>query len=326
VTNQTSYSNVRTEGESYFTEFNNGTQVTPFLPFTFLGIQTISNSTDAEIRFAKWLSVHAGYDYDDRRIRSIEGGNSLGQPPTASTPIEQTNRLHAGVLGFRFKPFKPVTVSLDGEVGRQSKPFYPISDGNYQVFRGRIEYKRKAFRVGAFAKTNYNINSDALTSYASRSRQYGIDGSWTASDWFSIDGGYGKLHLNTLGGIDYFVGFTDISGESSYYVSNIHTANLGARFSIRKRADFYAGYSHVQDVGDGRATPFGSKVYSVLPAFQAAQTFPLRYLSPQVRLSVKLNQRLRWNVGYQYYGYKEEFSTLQNYRVHTGYSSLSWSF
>ena len=81
-------------------------------------------------------------------------------------------------------------------------------------------------------------------------------------------------------------------GESSYYVSNIHSANLGARFTFLKRADLYAGYSHVQDVGDGRATPVGAGVDSTLAALEAVQTFPLRYLSPQVRLSIRITPKL----------------------------------
>ena len=61
-------------------------------------------------------------------------------------------------------------------------------------------------------------------------------------------------------------------------------------------------------------------------AFAAAQTFPLRFESPQARLSIRINKQLRWNAGYQYYGYNEQFSALQNFRAHTGYSSLSWAF
>jgi len=68
----------------------------------------------------------------------------------------------------------------------------------------------------------------------------------------------------------------------------------------------------------------------VLPSSQAsliaAQTFPLRYLSPQGRISLRINEKLRWNAGYQNYGYHEDFSALQNYRAHTGYSSVLWSF
>jgi len=325
-TNQTSFSNIRMIGDSYFAQIENGTVVSPVLPFQYLGIQTFANTTDLILHPTKWFSIHGGFEYSDRHIGSVEGQSNLGDPAPNQPAIEQSNQLKAGTLGFRLKPIKPLTISVDAEVGRENKPIYPISDGNYQAFRARVEYKQKLFRLGAYAKSDYNINSDMLTSFASHARQYGADGSWVPRSWFSIDASYTKLHLNTLGGINYFALGTDVTGESSYYVSNIHSANLGARFTILKRADIYAGYSHVQDVGDGRATPDGAGIYSALPPFQAAQTFPLRYLSPQVRLSVRITPKLRWNIGYQYYGYREQFSAAQDYRANTGFSSLAFSF
>ncbi len=69
-----------------------------------------------------------------------------------------------------------------------------------------------------------------------------------------------------------------------------------------------------------------STIYTSNPAFLAAQTFPLRYLSPQGKLSFKITEKIRWNAGYQYYGYSESFSSLQDYRAHTGYTSIAWSF
>jgi hypothetical protein len=326
LTNQTSFANIRMIGDSYFTEISNGSVVSPTLPFEYLGIQTFANTTDAMVHPTKWFSFHGGFEYSDRHIGSVQGQSNLGDPTPNQPAIEQSNQLRAGTLGFRLKPIKPLTISVDGEVGRASKPIYPISDGNYQAFRARAEYKMKLFRVGAYAKSDYNINSDILTSFASHARQYGVDGSWVPTSWFSVDASYTKLHLNTLGGINYFAGGVDVTGESSYYVSNIHSLNLGARFTLLKRVDLYAGYSHVQDVGDGRANAVGAGVYSALPAFQAAQTFPLRYLSPQVRVSVRITPKLRWNAGYQYYGYREQFSAAQDYRANTGYSSLAFSF
>ena len=136
------------------------------------------------------------------------------------------------------------------------------------------------------------------------------------------------MHLDSLGGISYFANRVLVVGDQSYYVSNIQTATLNTHFTIRKRADVLIGFSYVQDFGDGRSNPLVSPVTApnVPAAFLAAQTFPLRYLSPQARISIPIRPRIRWNVGYQYYGYNEEFSTLQNFRANTGYSSISWSF
>jgi hypothetical protein len=326
LTNQTSFSNIRMIGDSYFTEIENGSVVSPTLPFQYLGIQTFANTTDVMFHPTKWFSIHGGFEYSDRHIESVQGQSNLGDPAPDQPAYNQSNQLKAGTLGFRLKPIKPLTISVDGEVGRENHPIYPISDGNYQAFRARAEYKLKLFRVGAYAKSDYNVNSDMLTSYASHARQYGADGSWVPRSWFSIDASYAKLHLNTLGGINYFAAGVNVTGESSYYLSNIHSANLGVHFTLLKRADLYAGYSHVQDVGDGRATPAGAGLYSALPVLEAAQTFPLRYLSPQVRLSIRITPKLRWNAGYQYYGYREQFSAAQDYRANTGFSSLAFSF
>jgi len=52
----------------------------------------------------------------------------------------------------------------------------------------------------------------------------------------------------------------------------------------------------------------------------------VRFLSPQARLSIRISRQMRWNAGYQYYGYDEQFTALQNFRANTGYSSISWSF
>jgi hypothetical protein len=220
-----------------------------------------------------------------------------------------------------------LTLTFDGGLGHANKPIYPISEKAYHALRARAEFKLKQFRASAYARSDYNTNSVSLSSFASHTRQYGVDASWVPSDWFAIDAGYSKLHLDSLGGLSYFINTALINSTESYYVSNLHTATLAAHFMIRKRADVSVGYSHVQDVGDGRSTPTGAGTqFATLPAFIAAQTFPLRFVSPLARVSIRLTDRVRWNAGYQYYGYRENFSTLQNYRANTGYSSVSWSF
>lgn len=326
VTNETSVYNIRMSGSSYFEQYTNGSPITPILFFNYLGIRTISNTTDIQVRPKSWFSVHAGYTYDDRRIASAADANLITTGLQLIPPIDQSNVLHAGTLGFRLKPSKSITLSFDGDLGHANKPIYPISDKDYHALRARAEYKHKQFRLSGYARSDYNTNSISLSSFASHSRQYGADVSWVPKDWFALDAGYSKLHLDTLGGLSYFIDNALVTGTDSYYVSNLHTGTLAAHFTVRKRADLSIGYSHIQDLGDGRATPLGSGAYASNPSFLAAQTFPLRFVSPQARLSIRLTNRLRWNAGYQYYGYREDFSSLQDYLANTGYSSVSWSF
>ncbi|MGH9581340.1 MAG: hypothetical protein ACRD4O_00195, partial [Bryobacteraceae bacterium] len=136
---------------------------------------------------------------------------------------------------------------------------------------------------------------------------------------------YSKSHLDTLGGIAFFAQSQLFKNQLSYYVSNIHAATFTVRLNL-KRADFDLGYSLIQDTGDGRPAAISTIVGPNLTAFQTAQTFPLKFQSPLARLSIRISEKVRWNVGYQYFGYHENFFAGENYLANTGYTSLLWSF
>jgi hypothetical protein len=322
---QTSLYNIRMVGDSYFEQYTNSVPITPIYVFNFLGIQTVASSADVQYRWRPWLTIHGGYVFSDRRINSVASAG-VAAPPPGQAPIGQTNKLNAGTLGFRLKPWRYLTILGDGEIGSANKPIYPISEKAYHTLNGRVEYRRKALRLATKAGIDYNVNSVSLTSFASQARQYSVDGSWIPKNWFSMDLSWGKLHLNTLGGIAFFVNQLPVNADS-YYVSNIQTVSASTHFVVRKHADILVGLSYVQDFGDGRSNPLVSPVTANLPpAFIEAQTFPLRFISPLARLSLPIRPRVRWNLGYQYYGYREQFSSVQNYLANTGYTSISWSF
>lgn len=321
ITNQTSFHSTRMDGDSTFTEINNATLNTTLVNFQYLGIRAITNTTDVNYQWNNWASVYGGYQFSNRRIRSTEQTVFAGFPD--SVQAEQENTVHAGLFGVRLRPAKPLTIRLDAEAGRADRPFYPISEKNYQAFGGRVQYKAKSLVLSAAVRTNYNTNSVSLSAYSSRSRNYSFDASWAPREWFSFDAGYNKIHLNTTSGIAYFLQ-GDLVNGNSVYVSNIHAVNVGARFNVKKRAEIYVGYNRVQDLGDGRSI-VSTFLLSPDP-FYLAQTFPLSFDSPLARLSIKLTPKLRWNAGYQYYRYNEEFFDRQNYKAHTGFTSVTWAF
>jgi len=321
VTNQTSFNSTRMDGDSTFTQINNATLSTTLVNFQYLGIRAITNTTDVNYQWNKWASLYGGYQFSNRRIRSTEQTVFAGFPD--SVKAEQENTTHAGLFGVRLRPAKALTIRLDAEVGRADHLFYPISEKNYQAFGGRVQYKAKSLLLSAAVRTNYNTNSVSLSAYSSHSRNYSADASWTPREWFSLDAGYSKLHLNTAGGIAYFLQ-GDLVNGTSIYISNIHAVNAGARFNVKRRADIYVGFNRVQDLGDGRSLT--SSFLLAPDAFSLAQTFPLSFTSPLARLSVRLTPKLRWNAGYQYYRYNEDFFDRQNYRAHTGFTSVTWAF
>jgi hypothetical protein len=323
IASRTSFYNVRTEGNSAYLQYNNSTQSADFVYFQFLGIRTFETDLDAQYEMSSRFDVHGGYAYSDRRISASPQFAFAGV--TNPTPFTQTNLLHSGDLGFRLRPVSGLTISLDAELGRANRPFTPKSERDYIALAGRVEYKWKTLRLLASTNTAYNANSVTLSSYSSHARTYSGSASWDPRSSFGFDASYSKLHVDTLGGIAFFANAQFLPGQLSYFVSNLHTATVSVRYSYR-RADLYLSYSRVQDTGDGRSAPADTSIGPPIPAFQTAQTFPLRFHSPSARLSFRIGERLRWNLGYQYYGYHEDFFRGENYIANTGYTKLLWSF
>jgi len=330
VVNNTSVDNTRIDGTSDYAQYNLATQTADFISFRYLGLRTIANATDLHYRLKSWLSFYGGYHYSERRIEDIEDYAVPG--PFSGAMYEQANHLHTGLLGVRVKPMKAMTINLESEIGRADHPFTPVSEGNYLALGGRFEYRLKKLTLGANYKENYNNNSVTLSAYSAHARNYSANASWTPRDWFMLDATYSKLHLDSLSGIVFFAGPEAASALTSnqVYISNIHAANLLARFVIARRVDLYLGYTITLDTGDGRgsAAPPGATDPTTL-IFAPVQTFPLDYQAPLARLSIRLREKLRWNAGWQYYNYHEQFgleSFYQGYHANTGYTSVTWSF
>lgn len=324
LTNGTSVYNVRTLGNSFFSQVDNVTGAVTFLNYNYLGIRTIANDTNLNYQISPVWGLTAGYHYTDRLIQSVE--QTLFAGKVFTIPSQQTNVLNSGDVGLRVKPWKPVTVLVSGEIGRADRPFTPKADKDYHVLNGRFQYKVKQVQFTAAANANYNVNSNSLTAFSSQARTYSFAGSWTRGRWLTLDAGITRLHIYTVGGIEYFLNQQLAPPQDSVYLSNINTGYFGARIALRNRADLYLGYTRVQDLGDGRGSAQGPGIGSPLALFQVVQTFPMAYQSPVLRVSVRIREKLRWNAGYQYYGYRQDFFFGQDYRAHTGFTSLSLSF
>jgi hypothetical protein len=313
IVNSSSIYNVRMSGDATITQLNFSPGPPTSVNYQYLGIRTFANETDLNYQFSPLFGTFAAYQYSDRRIRSIELFDSF---PLSG---DQTDHLNDGRLGFRFRPVRPLSIIVSGEIGRSSRPFYPIAPRDYHTLNARVQYRSKALLLSGGAQSDYGFNSVSLSSFSSQSRKYFVNGSWDPRSWLAFDGSFNRTHLYTVGGIAYFANQQLIQGQSSIYLSNLNTVTAGVRFAIGKRADIYAAYVRSQDLGDGRVA---------LPSdiFQAAQTYPMTYQSPFGRLSLRINERLRWNAGYQYYGFRADFYRDRDFRASTGYTSLTWSF
>lgn len=324
LVNSTSFYNVRMNGNAQLTQFDNGSFSFNTVNFQYLGIRTYANETDLNYQFSPLFGAFAGYEYSNREIGSIQEVQVLRFP--SAVVGDQTNHLNDARLGLRLRPAKPLSVLVSGELGKASRPLTPVADRNYHVLNGRIQYRTKPLLMTVGAQSDYRFNSVTLSSYSSQSRKYFADGTWTVRPWLSFDGSFSRSHLYTVGGIAYFATFQFVQGEQSIYISNLDTTTVGIHYSAGKRADIYAGYVRTQDLGDGRSQVQGTIGGSANPLFLAAQTFPMTFESPLARVSVRISEKVRWNAGFQYYGYRANFYTARDFRANTGYTSLTWSF
>jgi len=328
VVNNTSVHNTRIVGESNFTEFDNGTGQSASVNFEYMGVRTVANATDINYRVAPWIGFFAGYHYSDRLITTIDGGAVTG--PLEDFTYGRSDHMNSGILGVQLRPIKPLTIRLDGEVGTDNQPLTPISERNYHTLGGRADYRTRKLQLSASYSQVYNVNSPSpLTPFSSHSRDYSANASWSPKDRFSIDASYTKLHLDTVSGLAFFADSL-LQTFPTIYISNIHAANLGAHFGLAPRVNLYVGYSITKDTGDGRGSAVQPDTSgAVQTLFNSVETYPLTYQSPLARLSIRITPKIRWNAGWQFYNYREEFglvSFLQNYRAHTGYTSVLWSF
>lgn len=315
--NSASFYSVRTSGDAQFTQLDNSVESFAALNYQFLGIRTISNETDLNYQFSPAIGAFAGYEYSERVIRSQQQTTVLGT--VFPLPGRQTNHQNDGRIGLRVRPLKPLSILVSAEIGRGTHPFTPIAERDYHALNGRIQYRSKSLLLSAGAESDYRFNSVTLSSYSSRSRKYFADGSWNLPPGLAVNASFSRAHLDSMGGIAYFQNLQFIEGEQSIYISNLNTVTAGIQYNAGRRATLYAAYIRSQDLGDGR---------SRLPdsLFAAAQTFPMTFESPLARISFRLAEKLRWNAGYQYYGYRARFYPSRNFRANTGYTSLTWSF
>ena len=342
VANHTAFHNFRMEGNGRYSELDNGTLDFAQTNFGLLGIRTIVNSTDIQVRPHQRFSTFGGYAFSTRRVRSVEQVAFAEAPEQVAA--EQENRLHSVRAGIRFDPMiakdQNLFVVLDGELGRADRPFYPTSERNYHALGGRIQYRhrRSGWTLSAHSRANYNFNSASLLSHSSRSRIYAADVSYMPPGGrFSVDAGYSKLHQDTLTGIAYFYN-RRLTTDRSAYGSNIHSGHALIRMPLGELVAFTLGYTRVQDRGDASrpalARPFvpGLPTPVLEPGQLAISSWPLSFESPMARLTIQPPRRwgalnaFRWNIGYQFYRYGEDVLPVQNYRAHTGFSSLSWVF
>lgn len=301
------------------------------------------DTLEADYQFNPRYAMHFGYRYGSRRIEQSFEGFNLGSngsipPPTRTSEEEvEENHTHAFFGGFKARPANNLTVYFDGEHGTADNVFTRIGNYNYTNIRTKIRYipnRQLAFNFAVITRNNANPSEIAGVSLNDfgvdvKSRIFTSSLDWTPASRFSLSTGYNYNWVNSDAVVDYFYQVPPAAsvrhpiGHSLYFMRNNFffvetTSRLAPRLTL------YAAYRLNQDDGQGSrvADPTGTPGTLI-------NSYPMSFQSPEARLAIKINRRLDWNLGYQYYNYNENASVgprPQNYHAHLPYTSLRLYF
>jgi hypothetical protein len=297
------------------------------------------NTLEGDYQFNTRYSIHLGYRYGNRRIAESFEGFNLGSngsltPPAARTSEseEERNHTHAFFAGFKARPTTNWTVYFDAEHGTADNVFTRIGNYDYTNIRAKTRItpsKNLSLNLAVITKNNSNPSEIAGVSLQDfgvdiRSRLFTASLDWTPNSRVSLSTGYNYNWIDSDAVVDYF--FNSVRhplGHSLYFMRN-NFFFIDTTAQLTPRVTLFTSYRINKDNGQGDrlADPTGSPGILI-------SSYPNSFQSPEARLAIKINRKLDWNFGYQYYNYNE--SALvgpgpQNYHAHLPYTSLRLYF
>lgn len=301
----------------------------------FTRYRKYQDTIEGDYQFNNRYSLHFGYRYGSRRIEEAFNGfllssnGSVTPPPARTSDSEtQTNHTNAFFAGFKARPVQNWTIYFDAEHGTADNVFTRIGNYDYTNIRAKSRYtpnKKVSFNLAFITKNNANPSEIAGVSLQdfgvdTKSRLFTSVLDWTPSSRVSFSTGYNYNWVNSDAVVDYF--FNSVRhpiGHSLYFARN-NFFFVDTVAQIHPRVTLFMSYRINKDNGQGSrlADPTGTPGTLI-------SSYPMNYQSPEGRLTIKVNRRLDWNLGYQYFNYSESAIVgprPQNYHAHLPYTSL----
>ncbi|MFN6963847.1 MAG: hypothetical protein ACK4S4_08780 [Pyrinomonadaceae bacterium] len=309
-----------------------------------------SNLLEGDYQVNRAFAFNLGWRYTQRKVGI--GGIDTNLITLAVTlhPLEEhENTTNTLIVGTKIKPTKNWSVYADLERGQSDSVFTRLANNDYWSFRVRSRAATRQFALNLSATVRNNDNPGTTVAQTNvpsfesiartRSRYFSGSFDWTPRSEFSLSTGYTYNHVDS--NVDIIVpvgppvGSTTPStsfyrGLSQYFVRDSYFFFDVTARPVR-RVSFYASYRINDDRGQGDRVPTAG--------YNFISSYPLRYQTPEARLAIRLTKNVDWNVGYQYYDYKEKpvvYTFLpaatpsqfllpfnaQNYNAHLPYTSI----
>lgn len=319
------------------------------------GLRRFSNLIEGDFQISNKFSFNIGYRLTKRRLLRSSFDINNGVLSTAGIEFEEVdNTTNSVILGARARPTRNWSIFFDLERGKNDNVFIRLA--NNDVFNVRVRSRtswghKLVLNLAAIFKDNEaegesspTPGSSTIISFPStltvaktKSQYYSANIEYLASDKVTFSGGYtynnqkSEADIIVPIGTPLFTTTTWFLGKSEYYVKDSYffadvNARLASRFSI------YAAYRISDDRGQGDRV--ATRPQDIITGY------PMRYQTPEVKMTFKLSRMVDWNVGYQYYSYSEKpyFNPFiavpytgypytqtypaQDYKAHMPYTSL----
>ena len=360
VSNTFTFDQFNIGGENTLLEFAQqvttaGVPVTPTRTFTSsqrgTSYQRFANLVEGDYQFNRRFSINLGYRYTHREVTvGLFDVNLITGAVQRTGEEDITNSTNTIIFGTRVRPLDNWTIYFDLENGESDNVFTRLSNNDFFNYRIRsvANYRQFSFNLSYIAKdmespgTTVPItqssplpNIPATETIADNNlRIFSGSVDWTPGPNFSISGGYTYQHQDAKADILVPVGTPIFSptrflfGTSEYFVRNNYFF-----FDVHARPinwmSIYASYRIDDDGGQGDR--IATRPQDMI------SSYPMTNQAPEIKIAFRLANWVDWNVGYQYYSYKEvppvfPFTTpqvivpAQNYSAHMPYTSLRFYF
>ncbi len=303
-----------------------------------------SNLIEADYQVNRRFGFNVGYRFTRRDVRvALFDFRLTNNTVLRSGSEELENTTHAFIAGTKFKPTTDWSVYVDLERGESDNVFTRLANNDFFNFRVRsiANVRKFTLNLSFITKDNDNPGTSApitsaggfpATETISRSKARIFSGSvdWTPRTDLSFSGGYNYHHQNGTADIIVPVGTPIfpttrfLLGVSEYYVRDSYFFfDVSAR--PIKRVSLFASYRINDDRGQGNRV--------ITRPQDIITSYPIRSHMPEVKLAIRITKNVDWNLGYQYYSYRETphfspFATpavvfpAQNYTAHMPYTSI----
>lgn len=283
------------------------------------------NTIEADYQINNSVGFHVGYRFTRRNVNVTGYDFTITSPTSATNPVNidesGLNSTNTIIAGMKIKPVKNWVIFWDVEHGSADNVFTRLENYKFTNWRARSRWTYNKFMVNMSVITKDNNNPsqtfDAVPlpfGAVIKSRVYTGTVGWNPMDKLQIDAGYTFFNQTSNTVIRVPVTGVFLQGVSQFFVRD-HYAYIEVSAKPHKRVSLFATYRLDRDKGQGNLVA-AAGVQNILTSY------PMQFKTPEFRAAFRITRNVDWNVGYQYYDYRDSQTPSQNYKARLPYTSL----